>query len=132
MGVDTNIDLAAGENSLETESGSHAGSDAKAQSLWSRSFVLLSIATFLLFSSFYLLLPTMPLSIKALGGLDAHVGLSTGLFTLAAVLARPFAGGFIDSYGRKPFLLWGLGLFIVSMVSYGWMGSVTALNHSSF
>lgn len=95
--------------------------------LWTRSFVLMTLGSLFLFASFYQLLPTMPLYIKELGGLDAHVGLSVGVFTLAAVVVRPFAGGLLDRYGRRPFLLTGLAIFAVSMFLYGWVGGVGAL-----
>lgn len=74
-----------------------------------------------------MLLPTMPLFIKELGGLDVHVGLAAGAFTIAAVIVRPFAGGLLDQRGRRPFLLAGLALFAVSMHLYGWAGGVGAL-----
>src|SRR5690606_35716277 len=95
--------------------------------LWTRSFVLLSVGSLLLFTSFYLLLPAMPLFIKTLGGLDSQVGLAAGVFTFAAVVVRPLAGGLLDRYGRRPFLLAGLGLFGLSMYLYGWVGGVAAL-----
>lgn len=95
--------------------------------LWTRSFVLMSAVSLFLFAGFYMLLPTMPLYIKALGGYDAQVGLATGVFTLAAVLFRPLSGGLVDRYGRRQFLLWGLGLFAVTMAWYGWVSSVAAL-----
>lgn len=95
--------------------------------LWTRSFVLMSVGSLLLFTSFYLLLPPLPLFMKALGGLDTHVGLATGMFTLAAVLVRPLAGGLVDRYGRRPFLLAGLGLFTLTVYLYGWAGGVGAL-----
>lgn len=95
--------------------------------LWTRSFVLLSVVSLFLFTGFYMLLPTMPVYIKALGGYDAHVGLATGLFTLVAVLFRPLSGGMVDQYGRIPFLLWGLVVFAVTMALYGWVNSVAAL-----
>lgn len=95
--------------------------------LWTRAFVLTSLGTLLLFASFYLLLPTMPLFVKELGGLETHVGLATGVFTIAAVAFRPIAGGLLDRYGRRPFLLAGVALFALSMYSYGWIGGVGAL-----
>src|SRR5690625_870978 len=95
--------------------------------LWTRSFVLMSLGSLFLFTGFYLLLPTMPLFVKELGGLDAQVGLAAGVFTFAAVIIRPFAGGLLDQYGRRPFLLAGLVLFTVSMYLYGWVGGVGAL-----
>ena len=89
--------------------------------LWTRSFVLMSVGSLFLFTGFYLLLPTLPLFIQELGGLDTQVGLAAGVFTFAAVMIRPFAGGLLDRYGRRPFLLAGLLVFTVSMYLYGWV-----------
>src|SRR5690606_12827338 len=91
--------------------------------LWTTAFVLISAGSLFLFTGFYLLLPTLPLFIKDLGGLDAQVGLAAGVFTFAAVVARPLAGGLLDRYGRRPFLLAGLALFALSMYAYGWVRS---------
>lgn len=95
--------------------------------LWTRSFVLMSVGSLFLFTGFYLLLPTLPLFIQELGGLDTQVGLAAGVFTFAAVMIRPFAGGLLDRYGRRPFLLAGLLVFTVSMYLYGWVGGIAAL-----
>lgn len=95
--------------------------------LWTRSFVFMTMGALFLFTSFYLLLPTLPLFIKEMGGLDSHVGLAAGVFTLAAVVARPFSGTLLDQYGRRPFLLGGLAVYAVSMFLYGWVGGVGAL-----
>jgi len=95
--------------------------------LWTTAFVLISAGSLFLFTGFYLLLPTLPLFIKDLGGLDAQVGLAAGVFTFAAVVARPLAGGLLDRYGRRPFLLAGLALFALSMYAYGWVTAVGTL-----
>lgn len=95
--------------------------------LWTKAFVLISAGSLFLFTGFYLLLPTLPLFIKDLGGLDAQVGLAAGVFTFAAVVARPLAGGLLDRYGRRPFLLAGLALFALSMYAYGWVTAVGTL-----
>src|SRR5690554_5217212 len=78
--------------SVRAPSGGKRGC-AGLERLWTRSFVLLSLGSLFLFTAFYMLLPTMPLFIKELGGLDVHVGLAAGAFTIAAVIVRPFAGG---------------------------------------
>lgn len=95
--------------------------------LWTRSFILMSLGSLFLFTSFYLLLPTLPLFIKELGGQDAQVGLAVGIFTLTAVALRPIAGGLLDQYGRRPFLLAGMVLYGLSMYLYGSVGGVSTL-----
>lgn len=95
--------------------------------LWTSSFVLLSVGSLFIFTGLYLMVSTMPLYVKELGGMDAQVGLAVGAFTLAAVIVRPFAGGLLDRYGRKPFLLTGLVFFALSMYSYVWASGVGTL-----
>lgn len=95
--------------------------------LWTRSFVLMSSGSLFLFTAFYLLLPTLPLFIQSMGGLDAQIGIAVGVFTFAAVIMRPFAGALLDRYGRRPFLLAGLAVISASMYLYGWVGGIGAL-----
>jgi MFS family permease len=95
--------------------------------LWTRPFIQLSLGAMVLFIGFYLLLPTMPLFVKELGGSEAQVGLAAGLFTLTAVVFRPFVGGLVDRYGRRPFLVGGMLVFTLSMWLYDWVGGVLAL-----
>lgn len=95
--------------------------------LWTRHFAQLSVGMLFLFSGFYLLVPALPLYIKEMGGNDSQVGLVVGLFTLAAVVLRPVVGGLLDTYGRRPFMLWGLLFFAVAMFLYDWMAGIAAL-----
>ena len=95
--------------------------------LWTRAFVLMSLGSLFLFTSFYLLLPTLPQFVKELGGHDTQVGLAVGIFTLVAVILRPIAGGLLDQYGRRPFLLIGLSFYGLSMYLYGMVQGVGTL-----
>ncbi|CAH0121629.1 Staphylopine export protein [Paenibacillus sp. CECT 9249] len=95
--------------------------------LWTKPFIQMTLGMLILFTGFYLLLPTMPLFIKQLGGNESQVGLVAGLFTLTAVIFRPIAGGLLDRYGRRPFILWGLMLFTFSMYLYDWIGVIVLL-----
>ena len=62
----------------------------------------------ILFTGFYLLVPTLPLFIKEIGGNESQVGLMMGMFTIAAVVIRPIIGGMLDRYGRRSFIIFGL------------------------
>ncbi len=89
--------------------------------LWTRPFIQMSLGMLFLFIGFYLLLPTLPLYIKLLGGSESQVGLTIGVFTLTAVVFRPLVGGLLDRYGRRPFIIWGLIFFTLSMYLYDWI-----------
>ncbi|MDQ1911679.1 MFS transporter [Paenibacillus sp. GD4] len=95
--------------------------------LWTKSFIQMTLGMLVLFTGFYLLLPTMPLFIKELGGNESQVGLAAGAFTLTAVIFRPVVGGLLDRYGRRPFMVWGLVFFVLSMYLYNWIGGIALL-----
>ncbi|MDF2658138.1 MAG: major facilitator superfamily 1 [Paenibacillus sp.] len=95
--------------------------------LWTKPFIMLTAGMLFLGTGFYLLLPTLPLYIKQLGGNDAMIGLVAGIFTLAAVVFRLFVGGLLDRYGRRPFMLLGLLLFGISIYAYEWAGGIAVL-----
>lgn len=95
--------------------------------LWTKSFISMTLAMLVLFTGFYLLLPTLPLFIKNMGGTETQVGLAAGAFTLTAVVFRPIVGGLLDRYGRRPFMIWGLLLFILAMCLYNWVSVIAML-----
>ncbi|MFD2923048.1 MFS transporter [Halobacillus naozhouensis] len=88
------------------------------EKLWSFSFVTLILSTFMLFLGFQMLLPTLPVYVKDHGGDSTSVGLVIGMFTITALIIRPFAGSAADRMGRKPILFIGLIITILSISSY--------------
>nr|WP_285847458.1 MFS transporter [Heyndrickxia ginsengihumi] len=85
------------------------------------------IGMFFLFTAFYMLYPTLPLFIKERGGNESQVGLVIGAFMLSSVIFRPFVGGLLDRFGRRPFIVWGLLFFAVAMYMYNWIGGIVVL-----
>jgi len=82
---------------------------------------------FFLFTAFYMLYPTLPLFIKENGGTESQVGLAMGAFMLSSVIFRPFVGGLLDRFGRRPFIIWGLLLFAATMFMYNWVSGLAVL-----
>ncbi|GGG15587.1 MFS transporter [Paenibacillus abyssi] len=95
--------------------------------LWSKQFVLMTIGNLFLFVAFYMLYPTLPPFIKQMGGNESQVGLAMGAFALSAVFFRPLVGGLLERLGRRPFIVWGLLLFIFAMYMYNWVGGILVL-----
>ncbi|MGR3778258.1 MFS transporter [Bacillus paramycoides] len=95
--------------------------------LWTKSFIQMTVAMLFLFTGFYLLVPTLPLFIKEIGGNESQVGLMMGMFTIAAVVIRPIIGGMLDKYGRKSFIIWGLIFFGLTMLSYNLASTIIFL-----
>ncbi len=100
----------------------------KNEKLFTRNFVLTSLSTLVLFTSFYFLLVTLPIYISnELGGSDFEVGLSLFVFTLSAVFLRPFIGQEVDRRGRKSILIAGMLVFLAAMLLYKYATSVPLL-----
>lgn len=90
----------------------------KSQSIFTRNFIVISIINLLIFFSFQMLLPTLPIYIERLGGEKSVIGLINGIFVISAVAIRPFSGMLLDRLGRKKVFLVGLIIFILSVFSY--------------
>lgn len=95
--------------------------------LWTKSYIFMITGMFFLFTAFYMLYPTLPLFIKENGGTESQVGLAMGAFMLTSVIFRPFVGGLLDRFGRRPFIIWGLLLFAATMFIYNWVSGLAVL-----
>ncbi|MEC0090995.1 MFS transporter [Paenibacillus macquariensis] len=95
--------------------------------LWTKNYIMLTITALLLFSGFYLLMPTLPMFIQQLGGSESQVGFIIGVFTISAVIFRPIVGGLMDRYGRRAFIISGLLFFVITMYFYDWVTGVVFL-----
>ena len=95
--------------------------------LWTRDFILICLANLTIFLGFQMLLPTLPVYVKHLGGDEAMAGLVIGVFTISAGLIRPFVGMALDVYGRKVIYLVGLVIFLLSSLAYNWAPTVAML-----
>ncbi len=73
---------------------------------YSSQFWFLCISSVLFFASFNMLIPELPDFLSNLGGADCK-GFIISLFTLTAMLSRPFSGKLTDRWGRKPVMLVG-------------------------
>jgi MFS family permease len=92
-----------------------------------RDFLYTSVASFSFFSSFYLLLPIIPLYVVKLGGSPSDVGLALGIFPLASILARPFIGVYADTQGRKLYMIVGAIIFLFASLLYSVTGTIFLL-----
>ena len=109
-----------------------SGLTSKANSLWTKNFLLLILANFAIYVSFYMLIPSLPVFIKEISGKDSLSGLALGLFLLAAVLIRPFAGRSIDTGKRKEIFLLGTGVFLFSTLAFSRVPTLLVLLAARF
>jgi len=93
-------------------------------SIFRGNFVLVFFASLLMFTAFYILLPTLPVFLtRELNIEEGQTGLILAVYTLAALLIRPFTGFMIDRHGRKFFYIIALLLFALVFVSYPFAGA---------
>ncbi len=87
-------------------------------SLFTRPFVVICLATFFFYLSFYLILPVVPLYLAAMGRTSFQIGLIIGLFSFMAMLLRPPSGWIIDARGCKGVLVAGMAIFMLASFGY--------------
>ena len=98
------------------------------QQLWTKNFFLICLSNLFIFTSFYCLLPTLPLFITdILAGDTSGVGYIFGIFALAAVFARPIAGYLLDILGRKSILRISLFFLTLTVLAYNEVTSLLLL-----
>ncbi|MBS4178833.1 MFS transporter [Lederbergia citrea] len=100
---------------------------ASSDKIWTRDFVLIVMSNFFVFLGFQMTLPTLPLFVKELGGNDQLIGIVVGIFTFSALLLRPYAGHALESKGRRFVFLTGLGIFVFSVGSFGFVNGMLFL-----
>ncbi len=87
--------------------------------LWSRNFINACVANFLVASSFYLLMPTIPIYLSLeLGVPHSQIGLVLSSYAIALLIIRPFSGYLVDVYARKPLFMLGVSLFVLMFIGY--------------
>ena len=87
--------------------------------LWNRNYCKVMAANFLLFAAFYLFTPLLPIYLSEhFGATKDVVGMVLSLFSVTALVCRPFSGYFVDSFPRKRVLMVCFALFSAFFVGY--------------
>lgn len=86
------------------------------EKIYTPQFWLLCTSSLLFFASFNMLLPELSGFLERLGGAE-YKGLIIALFTLTAMISRPFSGKLADKVGRVPVIMVGsVVCFICSLI----------------
>ena len=89
------------------------------EKLWNSNYCNVMTANFMLFFSFYLLTPLLPLYLsEEFGAPKDMIGLVLSGYTITALIARPFSGFIVDSFPRKKVLMWCFFLFFIFFGGY--------------
>lgn len=86
--------------------------------LWTKSFTLLILANLFVFMSFQMLIPTIPPYIKTLGASGFEIGMVTMVFSIGAVLIRPFIGYLLEFSQRRWLILIGVAGLLFATILY--------------
>ncbi|MCM3573577.1 MFS transporter [Mesobacillus subterraneus] len=76
------------------------------------------VGNLFIFMSFQMLIPTLPPYIKSIGASGTEIGLVTALFSIGAVLSRPFIGFMLEYKARGPLVLIGAVLLLLITFLY--------------
>lgn len=94
--------------------------------LWNREYGKVMCSNFMLFFSFYLLTPLLPIYLAERFETDKDtIGLVLSGYVVAALLIRPFSGFIVDTFDRKKVLMSCFFLFFICFAGY--LGAVTLL-----
>lgn len=94
--------------------------------LWNRNYCRAMVGNFMLFFSFYLLTPLLPIYLDAQFAADKDtMGLVLSGYVVAALLVRPFSGFIVDTFDRKKVL--AICFFCFFILFTGYIGAGTLL-----
>jgi len=84
----------------------------------SRPFMALYVAVFVATMGISMVSPLLPVYAKELGASGVWLGLTFSVFAIVQTFVGPFAGRLSDRYGRKPFIVAGLLVYLVAAIGY--------------
>lgn len=96
----------------------------KPQRIYTSQFWTLCISSLLFFASFNMIIPKLPAYLTSLGGAE-YKGLIISLFTITAMVSRPFGGKIADQVGRIPVMLIGISVCVVISLLYPLLTTIT-------
>lgn len=101
-------------------------SDAVKEKLWNSNYCKAMAGNFMMFFSFYLLTPLLPIYLDAQFHADKDlIGLVLSGYVVAALIVRPFSGFIVDGFNRKKVLM--LCFFTFFICFTGYIGASTIL-----
>lgn len=99
----------------------------KEATLWSKGYILILISNIVVFFVHNMMLTGIPMYAQQSSFGNAIAGLTTTIYSMAALLFRPLFGIMIDTKGRRGVMLVGTSLTVITVVLYCFANSVTLL-----
>lgn len=87
--------------------------------LWTRNYIFVCIAAFMMAFSFFILVPTLPFYLKSVFGIGhTMIGIVLSCYVIAVLSVRPFAGFVADTLPRKTVYITACALFVATFLGY--------------
>ena len=100
--------------------------EEKREKLWNANYWKVMVGNFMLFFSFYILTPLLPIYLDAEFAADKDmIGLVLSGYVIAALVVRPFSGFIVDTFNRKKVLV--ICFFFFFILFTGYIGAGTLL-----
>lgn len=101
--------------------------------LWTKNFLIVTIANFFLYFTFYLLMVTMSLfASEKFHATPSQAGLASGIFIIGTLISRLVSGKNIERIGCKRMLYIGFTLFLITTCLYVLVNSMGMLLANRF
>ncbi|NLK88270.1 MAG: MFS transporter [Clostridiaceae bacterium] len=113
--------------STRNDSTEAEGVDMNSNRLWSRSFVFLITASLVTAMGFNMIYTTVAKYATDIGGSLAIAGVVSGIFSIAALTVRPFAGLAADIFNKKSLCIAASVLIGLSITGYAFTSSIPLL-----
>lgn len=95
------------------------------ETLWNSNYIKVWLANFMIFFSFMLLTPLLPIYLSETFNADKHIiGIVLSGYTIMALISRAFSGYIVDSFPRKIVLLVSYFFFFLFFSGYIIAGSL--------
>lgn len=99
--------------------------DAPKGRLWNKEYCKAMAGNFMLFFSFYILTPLLPIYLDAQFSADKDmIGYVLSGYVVAALLVRPFSGFIVDTFNRKKVLMICFFAFFICFTGYIGAGTI--------
>lgn len=90
----------------------------KVEALWTRSYIFLLILSMLTSTCFNMIAPVLTMYAVSIGMTLTVAGILAGLFSIVALVARPFSGFASDKFNRKNLMIIATLLIACSTLAY--------------
>lgn len=99
--------------------------ETRKEKLWNSNYCKAMAGNFMMFFSFYLLTPLLPIYLDAQFKADKDlIGLVLSGYVVAALVVRPFSGFIVDSFNRKKVLMLCFFAFFICFTGYIGAGTI--------